>query len=419
MSTKEKLNVLLVGSGGRENAIAWKLKQSSLVDNLFVAPGNGGTGLNNIPIDANDVGALVSFAKEKKCFTIVGPEGPLKLGLMDRLSDENLRSYGPSQAQARLETSKTFAKETIKEIGIPTAPFVAFNDYGHSLDYVRKRGGDVVVKADGLAGGKGVYVCSTLEEAESALKSIFIDRVFGTSGDSVLIEDKLTGYEVSLMAVCTGRNALQFGTATDHKRLLDRDKGPNTGGMGAFSPALKFGDEDVENAMESIVLPIVRKTGYRGFLYTGLMITEEGPKVLEFNARLGDPETQCILPRLKSDFLKHIVEAYDGNDSSPNSVTWDPSYSCCVVMCSRGYPSNTQTGFPIRGLEKAKQVKGSIIFHSGTKFDNGNYVTTGGRVLCVDALGKSLEDASDLAYSVVKLISWEGENHRNDIGRSR
>ena len=414
-----KVNVLLVGSGGREHALAWKLLQSPLINKLYVAPGNAGTKDYNISISATDIKSLTNFAKEKGCFTIVGPEIPLGLGLVDALESELLISFGPNKEEARLETSKLYAKEFMKSNHIPTASFDIFNDYGSALDYCRDKEGSVVIKADGLASGKGVFVCTNLKEATSALKTIFVERVFGDSGKIVVIEEKLSGYEVSLIAICDGKNASPFGTAMDHKRLQDRDKGPNTGGMGAISPALGFDEKQVQNAMEKIIRPVVRKTGFKGFLYAGLMITKDGPKVLEFNARLGDPETQALLPRLRSDFLQFLLGITEqGLDSAQKELDWDSSYSCCVVMCSRGYPSNAEVGFPIYGLEDAQKLDGIFVFHAGTKMRDKNLITSGGRVLSVTAKGDTLSDASGTAYNAVKLISWEGENHRSDIGRT-
>ena len=414
-----KVNVLLVGSGGREHALVWKLLQSSLINKLYVAPGNAGTEDYNISISATDIKSLTNFAKEKRCFTIIGPEIPLGLGLVDELEGEGLRSFGPNKEEALLETSKSYAKEFMKSNHIPTAQFDIFKDYDSALDYCRDKEGNVVIKVDGLASGKGVFVCSNLKEATSALKTIFVERVFGDSGRLVVIEEKLAGYEVSLITICDGEEASPFGTAMDHKRLLNQDKGPNTGGMGAISPALGFDETQIENAMETIVRPTVRKTGFKGFLYAGLMITKDGPKVLEFNARLGDPETQAILPRLSSDFLQSLLDITEkGLDPAEKESNWDSSYSCCVIMCSRGYPSNAEVGFPIHGLEDAQKLDGVIVFHGGTRMMDKNLITSGGRVLSVTAKGSTLSDASGAAYNAVKLISWEGENHRSDIGRT-
>lgn len=415
-----KVNVLLVGSGGREHAIAWKLLQSPLLDRLYVAPGNGGTEEYNVAIGATDVGALTRFAREKKCFTVIGPESPLALGLVDSLQSEGLSCFGPTREQARLETSKAFAKEFMKSNQIPTAEFEIFKDYKSALDYCQRKEGNVVIKVDGLASGKGVFVCSDLQETVDALKAIFTERLFGDSGNSVVIEEKLLGTEASFIAICDGKNALPFGTATDHKRLLNGDRGPNTGGMGAFSPARGFDEKERGYVMETIVRPAVLKTGFRGFLYAGLMLTERGPRVLEFNARLGDPETQALLLRLDSDLLQILIEISEkGTESSiADGIEWSPNHSCCVIMCSPGYPSRIKTGSLITGLEAAEKIPNVLIFHAGTKKDKGRFLTSGGRVLCLTGHGASLADASNSAYKAVSLISWEGENHRSDIGRA-
>ncbi len=415
-----KVNVLLVGSGGREHAIAWKLLQSPLLDRLYVAPGNGGTEEYNVAIGATDVGALTRFAKENKCFTVIGPESPLALGLVDSLQSEGLSCFGPTRAQARLETSKAFAKEFMKSNKIPTAEFEIFKDYKSAIDYCQRKEGNVVIKVDGLAAGKGVFVCSDLQETLDALKEIFAERLFGDSGNCVVIEEKLLGIEASFIAVCDGKNALPFGAATDHKRLLNGDRGPNTGGMGAYSPARGFDEKERGYVMETIVRPTVLKTGFRGFLYAGLMLTERGPRVLEFNARLGDPETQALLPRLNSDLLQMLIEICEKGteSSSAEGIEWSPNHSCCVSMCSPGYPSRVRSGSLITGLEEAEKIPNVLIFHAGTKKDKGRFLTSGGRVLCLTGYGASLADASNSAYKAVSLISWEGENHRSDIGRA-
>jgi phosphoribosylamine--glycine ligase len=416
-----KINVLVVGSGGREHALAWKLLQSPLIGNLYVAPGNAGTEPHNVPINPLDTESLVKFAKENECFTIVGPEGPLEAGLVDSLEREKLKCFGPTKEKARLETSKSYAKQIMKSTHIPTADFEIFKDYASAFDYCKSKDGNLVIKVDGLAAGKGVFVCSNMKEAESALRSIFVERIFGNSGDLVVIEDRLVGQEVSLMSICDGNDALPFGIAKDHKRLFDGDKGPNTGGMGAFSPVPNFDQDQSEYSMEKIVRPIVKKTEFKGFLYAGLMMTREGPKILEFNSRLGDPETQALIPRLESDILEILVETErSGLKDSSSELQWEDSNSCCLVLCSRGYPTNPELGFPINGLEEVQKQNGILVFHGGTKIDkqSGQLMTSGGRVLSVVAKGSTLQDASNEAYRAAKLISWEGENHRNDIGRA-
>jgi phosphoribosylamine---glycine ligase len=416
---RSRYDVLLVGSGGRESAIAWKLLQSPLLGKLFVAPGNGGTDKYNIPIDATSVKTLTDFAKERNCFTIVGPESPLELGLVDSLESEGLEVFAPTKEQAQLETSKSFAKNFMKSNRIPTAEYEIFRDHECALEYCKNKQGKVVIKVDGLAAGKGVFVCSSLPEAAHALNSIFKERSFGKSGDSVVIEEKLSGHELSFFAICDGQTALPFGTATDHKRLLDGDRGPNTGGMGAFSPGQGFNSELESQVMEQIIRPTVHKTGFRGFLFAGLMISKEGPLVLEFNARLGDPETQAILPRLESDFLKIVGEVQQSGISSSTAsrINWRPNSACCVIMCAEGYPQKAQTGQIITGLEKANKIPNVHIFQAGTKKENGTLITNGGRVLCLTGMGVSLNESVYSAYNAVSMISWKGENHRKDIGR--
>jgi phosphoribosylamine---glycine ligase len=420
-SSSSQVNVLLVGSGGREHALAWKISQSPRLQRLFVAPGNAGTLEYNMPISSTDIRSLVDFAEKNSCFTIVGPEAPLGAGLVDELSREGLPVFGPTANAARLETSKVFAKELMKELDIPTADFRIFENYSAALEHAISIGGNLVIKADGLASGKGVFVCSNVSEAADALKAIFVDRVFGDSGNSVVVEEKLSGFEVSLFALCDGKRAVFLSTAMDHKKLLDGDLGPNTGGMGAFSPAINFEMSQIEQVMEEIVAPTVRRIGFKGFLYVGLMITNEGPKVLEFNVRSGDPETQCILPRLRFDILGTLLTIEKDGLSSLGSrpLTLSEEYSCSVVMCSRGYPTKAmETGFEIHGLAPAETLDRVNVFHSGTKLnEDGKILTAGGRVITVNGTGTTLKQASERAYAGVSLISWKGENHRSDIGR--
>jgi phosphoribosylamine--glycine ligase len=418
-TTSSKVNVLLIGSGGREHALAWKLLQSPKLDKLFVAPGNAGTFEYNVPIAQSDIRGLVDFAKTNSCFTIIGPEAPLDAGLVDELSRADLPSFGPNKSAARLETSKSFAKELTKENHIPTAEFRIFDDYSKALDYSVTLAGNVVIKADGLASGKGVFVCSNTDEATNALKSLFIRKDFGEAGSSVVIEEKLIGSEVSLFALCDGKQAQFLATAMDHKKLKDGDRGPNTGGMGAFSPAINFDKSQIELVMEKIVSPTTRKTGFKGFLYVGLIITIEGPKLLEFNARLGDPETQCILPRVKFDILdKLIAIERNGLTNIDDPLILSEEHSCCVVMCSLGYPAKEiETGFEIKGLSAAQVMDRVNVFHSGTQLAEGKVLTSGGRVITVNGTGRNLREASETAYSGVKLISWKGEYHRSDIGK--
>ncbi len=416
---ESKANVLVVGSGGREHALAWKLLQSPLTSQLYVAPGNGGTEPHNLGIEANDLSGLSQFAKNHGCFTVVGPEVPISLGIADHFVENELEIFCPTKEQARLETSKSFAKKFMAENGIPTPDFQVFSDSESAQEYAGKKDGQVVVKADGLAAGKGVYVCSSAEESRNIIRAILDQRLFGDSGQKLVIEEKLIGREISFFAISDGRSAIPFATATDHKRLLDDNQGPNTGGMGAYSPALDFGPTETKEVMERIVKPTVQKTGFRGFLFLGLMLTEKGPKVLEFNCRLGDPETQAILPRLRSDLLPTLQQSalIGGLAQSESLLEFSSEFACCVVMCSAGYPSGPEVGKVIRGLENSDRKKSLLIFHSGTRFENDGFVTSGGRVLGVTGLGRTLEEASQNAYVGVASIEWEGEQHRRDIGK--
>jgi phosphoribosylamine--glycine ligase len=409
-------NVLIVGSGGREHAIAWKVSQSAITKKIFVAPGNGGTHDFNVDISATDIESICAFAKKNDCLTIVGPEAPLDLGLVDYLRKNDLRVFGPTAEEARLETSKVFSKNFMSQHNIPTADFRVFSDPGDAVDYAHEKEGKIVVKADGLASGKGVSVCESISQSERAIREIMVDKMFGRSGDKVVLEEKLEGMEASLIALCDGVGAIPFGTAVDHKRLFNGGLGPNTGGMGAFSPSKILTDKLLIEVMDTIVRPVVARSGFRGFLYTGLMLCEDGPKVLEFNARLGDPEAQVILPLLQSDLFEILdILASGGGVEAVQRIKWSESRSCGVVMCSEGYPHNPKIGEEITGLENIAKDE-AIVFHSGTKFEKGKMFTNGGRVLCVTALAESLDEASSKAYSAVKKISWPGEFHRGDIG---
>ncbi len=413
--------MLLVGSGGREHALVWKLLQSPSLGSLYVAPGNGGTVPYNVPIDSSNIRSLTNFASENDCFTIVGPEAPLEKGLIDSLTKNGLAVFGPNKNQARLETSKIFAKQLMKSEGIETAEFEVFREENRALDYARSKKGKVVVKADGLAKGKGVFVCSSVTEAENAITSILVERIFGESGSNIVLEEKIDGQETSFIALCDGAKAIPFGIAVDHKRLLNDDQGPNTGGMGSYSPVPNFDLEMQTRVMQNIIEPVVKAVSFKGFLYAGLMIREDKIYVLEFNARLGDPESQCIIPRIDSDILPLLKEAAEtgiSEHAEKNFSVLQDLYSCCVVMCARGYPFQVETGAIISGPNQSS-MKNTLVFHSGTKIENEKLVTNGGRVLTVTGLGSSLTEASQSAYGRVDTISWNGENHRTDIGKIR
>ena len=415
------MKILVVGSGGREHALAWKLKQSSAAERIFCAPGNAGTAEvgENVAIPANDLPALVRFAKENGIgLTVVGPDDPLAAGIADLFEAEGLRVFGPSKSAARLESSKIFAKELMRENKIPTARSAAFEKSEAALAFVGESRFPVVIKADGLALGKGVIIAQDATAARAAIDSMMNERRFGDAGTRLLIEECLTGAECSLHALVDGKNYRMLGTARDHKRAYDGDMGPNTGGMGAFSPANNFGTELQAQFDREVMRPLMNglnESGvlFRGLLFPGLMITADGPRVLEFNCRFGDPETQVILPRLKSDLLELLEATIDGT-LDRTTIEWDERAAVTVVLASGGYPNKYDVGKPIVGLEMACP-HGVHIFHAGTRRENGNVVTAGGRVLAVTALGESVAAARTRAYEAVSQIDFEGCHYRRDI----
>jgi phosphoribosylamine--glycine ligase len=415
------MRVLILGSGGREHALAWKIAQSPKVNKIYCAPGNAGTAsvAENIDISPDNIQALLNFALIKGIgLTVVGPEQPLVKGIADSFEESGLRVFGPSQRAAEIEGSKVFCKDLMKKYGIPTARYESFN----SLDQVKlftKEDEPVVVKASGLASGKGVVLCRNGKEARSAIQSIMQGKVFGNAGDQVVIEEFLTGQEVSLLAFTDGKTILPLESAQDHKAAFDDDKGPNTGGMGAYSPAPIFTDELKKKVVDEIMIPTVRamaKEGryYRGILYAGLMLTESGPKVLEFNARFGDPETQPIMMRIKNDIVPIFEACIDGTLAT-QTLQWKPESTVCVVMAAKGYPGSYEKGNEITGLNLDENQQ-AMVFHAGTKLDNGKVLTNGGRVLGVTALGLNINQAIKNAYSVVDKIKWDGIHFRKDIG---
>ncbi|HXG06010.1 MAG TPA: phosphoribosylamine--glycine ligase [Nitrososphaera sp.] len=419
-------NVLVVGSGGREHALGWKVSQSNRVSKVYFAPGNGGTS-ENINIKYNDISALVSFAKEKKnnLLTIVGPEEPLSLGIVDAFEKEGLRIFGPTRAAAMLEASKAFAKDFMRDAGIPTADFAIFSEADKARDYVSKQDRPLVVKADGLAAGKGVVVCDNADEAVAAIDRIMTRKEFGSAGDKVVIEERLYGEEASFIVLCDGKRIMPLASTQDHKRAFDGDKGPNTGGMGAYSPAPIVDSALHEKIVKKVMEPAVdtmrkRGTPFKGFLYAGIMVESTGePKVLEFNARMGDPECQPIMMRMKSDLYDYIDAAVDGRLDEMPPIQWRNETSVCVIMASRGYPGNYEKGDVIEGLDSdfGPDIK---VFHAGTVLDQQNrVVTNGGRVLGVTALGSDIREAIDKAYSAVRKIHWgdNGHYYRTDIAR--
>jgi len=418
------MKVLIIGSGGREHALAWKVAQSPRVSEVHVAPGNAGTATEartrNVPIRAVDVDGLVRYAlAEGIDLTIVGPEGPLVLGVTDAFRSAGLRCFGPSRRAAQLEGSKAFSKDFLNRHGIPTAAYATFSRNDFDAGWVRSHQGPLVVKADGLAAGKGVVICATADEAVETAQAMFGGR-FGQAGDRVVVEEFLEGEEASFIAMVDGEHVLPLATSQDHKRLLDGDRGPNTGGMGAYSPAPVVTAAIHERVMHEVMWPTVRAlaaegTPYVGFLYAGLMIAADGtPRVLEFNCRFGDPETQPILARMRSDLTALCEAAIDGRLATVE-VDWDPRAAVGVVLAAAGYPESVRKGDVITGLEAAASMPGKV-FHAGTAIEGDHVVTAGGRVLCAVGLGDTVADAQAQAYALVGAIRWEGAQYRHDIG---
>ena len=418
------MKVLVVGGGGREHALVWKLAQDSRRPELYCAPGNAGTaGLaTNLNLAAEDVPALVDWARTNRPdLTVVGPEAPLCAGLGDALEAEGLRVFGPSREAAQMEGSKVFAKEVMIAAGVPTAKSCAFSDAAQALEFVRSIGAPIVIKAEGLAAGKGVTVCATIEEAERAIHEALTDKVFGEAGARILVEEFLDGQEVSILALTDGHHVVMLASAQDHKRILDGDHGPNTGGMGAYSPAPVLTADlmpKIERDVFDRTLAELRKRGiaYKGVLYAGIMMTRTGPKVLEFNCRFGDPETQAILPRLAGDLIPALDACIDGT-LNPALVTYKPEACVCVVMAAGGYPGAYRKGQEIRGLKEAATVTDVMVFHAGTRLQGDQVVTAGGRVLGVTALGSGIEEAVSRAYTAVGKIGFDGAVFRRDIAQ--
>jgi phosphoribosylamine---glycine ligase len=417
------MRVLLVGNGGREHALAWKISQSRRVETIYCAPGNSGTEevAENVSIKAEDVRELVKFAGEQKTdLVVVGPEDPLCMGLVDELSAAGIRAFGPSRAAARLEGDKAFAKEIMRHRSVPTAEARIFTKYRDARAYVATRDAGVVIKAAGLAKGKGVIVCDDPAAGLLALERVMVTREFGDAGNTVIVEEKLTGPEVSVLAFVDGHNIYVMENAQDHKPIGEGDTGPNTGGMGAYSPTTLL-DENLLRQVESeILVPIIDSLGtqgiaYKGVLYAGLMLTTGGPKVLEFNCRFGDPETQAILVRLKTD-LVDVLEAVIDEKLDSITLEWDRRSAVCVVMASGGYPGDYENGKPISGLAEAGAVPDAVVFHAGAKRVGNQVLTAGGRVLGVTALGDTFEAARKRCYEAVSRIRFDGAYYRRDIG---
>ena len=419
------MNILIIGSGGREHALAWKAAQSPLADTVFVAPGNAGTALEpsveNADVDISDFQALIAFALNNEVgLTIVGPEAPLVEGVVDAFLAAGLKIFGPSRGAAQLEGSKAFTKDFLARHAIPTAAYANFTDVDEALAYLDRVGAPIVVKADGLAAGKGVIVAMTLDEARAAVRDMLSGNAFGEAGHRVVIEEFLDGEEASFIVMADGKHALPMATSQDHKRAGDGDTGPNTGGMGAYSPAPVVTREIYQRIMDEVINPTISgmaKEGYpyTGFLYAGLMIMADGtPKVIEYNCRFGDPETQPIMLRMRSDLVVHCLTALD-EKLDEETTEWDERCALGVVMAAGGYPGDYRTGDPVSGLPD-EPSEDTRVFHAGTRLDDDKVVTAGGRVLCVTALGNSVSEAQQKAYALVDTISWDDACYRSDIG---
>jgi len=413
------VNVLVIGSGGREHAIGWKLGQSDNVNTVFYAPGNGGT-LNNVPISVDNLGELAKFASENNCFTVVGPEAPLAMGIVDMFNEMGLKIFGPTKKAAQLESSKIWAKQFLKRNNIPTAAFEVFNDAVKAKEYVNQIEYNVVIKADGLAAGKGVIVCDSKAEAEKSIDMMLVDKKFGDAGNNIIIEERIDGIEASYIALSDGKIAIPMATSQDHKRIFDNDKGPNTGGMGAYSPTPIIDKDLSQKIQEKIIdktISSLRNEGvtFKGFLYAGIMLKDGEPYVLEYNVRMGDPECQPILMRMDSDLFEYLVGSVEGTLENMPLISWKNKSAVCIVLASKGYPESYPKGEEIFGLGNA--FDDAYIFHAGTKELDKKIITNGGRVLGVTALGDTLEAAIKHAYDVTEKISWENKYLRTDIGK--
>ncbi|MBU1045052.1 MAG: phosphoribosylamine--glycine ligase [Candidatus Omnitrophica bacterium] len=418
------MKVLVIGSGAREHALVWKIAQSPKVKKIFCAPGNGGISqiAECVAIKAEAIEQLLEFAQAKQIdLTVVGPEVPLSLGIVDIFQAKGLKIFGPSKSASALEASKVFAKNIMKKYKVPTADFAVFTNKEAALKYARNAKRPLVIKADGLCAGKGVFVCSDLAEQEKAIQSIFQDNVFGTAGNTVMIEECLFGQEASMIFISDGDNVCAMASSQDHKRIFDDDKGPNTGGMGAYSPAPVVSEDLFEQIKNEVIIPTIQGMQQEGMpfcgvLYAGIMITDKGPKVLEFNARFGDPETQAILPRLKTDLIDIILCALAGK-LDEIELEWDKRCCVCIVAASGGYPGDYVKNRKISGLDKLSQEKDLFVFHAGTIKQGSDFLTAGGRVLGVTGLGKDIRQAIDTAYKGIKQISYDNMVYRKDIGK--
>jgi len=413
------VNILVIGSGGREHVLSWKLVQSDKVDKVFTAPGNGGTP-NNVSIPVDDLDGLAKFAKENNCFTVVGPEAPLADGIVDKFNQMNLKIFGPSQRAAQLESSKIWAKEFMKSNQIPTAKFEIFDDPKKAEAYIQSLDYNVVVKADGLAAGKGVIVCNSKEEAITAIETILVKKIFDDAGNRIIIEERIDGIEASYIALSDGNIAIPMATSQDHKRIFDDDKGPNTGGMGAYSPTLIIDETLAQKIQDKVIdktIQAMKNEGipFKGFLYAGIMIKDNEPYVLEYNVRMGDPECQPITLRMDFDLYDYLVACTEGKLSEIPKPSWTNKTAVCIVLASEGYPESYPKNEEIIGLDTIPE--NVQVFHAGTKNQNGKILTNGGRVLGVTALGDTLESAITNAYAAAEKISWPHKYCRKDIGK--
>ncbi|WP_067958448.1 phosphoribosylamine--glycine ligase [Nitrosopumilus sp. Nsub] len=413
------VNVLVVGSGGREHALSWKLSQSNQVETVYTAPGNGGT-KNNVPIDVDDLDGLAEFAQKNNCFTVVGPEDPLASGIVDKFNQLNLKVFGPSQAAAQLESSKIWAKNFMKRNNIPTAQFEIFDNAQKAIEYVKSVDFNVVVKADGLAAGKGVIVCNNVDDAISAIETILVKKTFGDAGNKIIVEERIDGIEASYIALSDGNVALPMASSQDHKRVFDDDKGPNTGGMGAYSPTPIVTDALAKTIQKDVIektIQAMKNEGisFKGFLYAGIMIKDNTPYVLEYNVRMGDPECQPITMRMDFDLYDYFIASVDGKLSSMPLLSWKDQYAVCVVLASDGYPGSYPKNDEITGFDSISN--GTNVFHAGTKKSDGKIFSNGGRVLGVTSLGDSLDSAISNAYSEIEKITWSNKFCRTDIGK--
>jgi len=417
------MKVLVVGGGGREHALVWKLAQSPDVTKLYCAPGNGGIGeiAELVPIGAMDVDGIVNYSKAHQIdLVVVAPDDPLAIGMVDALETAGIKAFGPRKNAAVIEASKVFAKELMKKYRIPTADYRVFDNSRDAMEYVSQAELPLVVKADGLALGKGVLICHTRDEAIQAIRSIMEDKKFGSAGQRIVVEEFLTGPEVSVLAFTDGRTIKPMVSVQDHKRAFDQDKGPNTGGMGTFSPSRVYTEDIARECMETIFRPTVEAMNqegrtFKGVLYFGLMLTEKGPRVLEYNARFGDPESQVVMPRLKTDLLK-IMQAVVNEELDRIDIEWHEDAAVCVVMASGGYPEAYEKGFEITGLDQVANQSDIMVFHAGTKKEGEKFLTNGGRVLGVTARGSDLEEARRKAYDAVSRIHFKNAHYRRDIG---